>query len=195
MQESVLPANDKMKADVPAGRWKLWMDANFCQQKRKRYMMTLKVVIISQMHSIHNTEKIIYLPINSLSLAVIDRYVFPCISEDFPRQPIEVLWYVVDITDANVQQWCDAIVSTWDEFQDFVFCTCWSQTCFRNALVAVAQEPVIYWLEGWWFDSWLFPKLLSDASVKVWMLGRKHLNIETSACMNGWIRCVVYSAL
>lgn len=195
MQESVLPANDKMKADVPAGRWKLWMDANFCQQKRKRYTMTLKVVIISQMHSIHNTEKIIYLPINSLSLAVIDIYVFPCISEDFPRQPIEELWYVVDITDANVQQWCDAIVSTWDEFQDFVFCTCWSQMCFRNARVAVAQEPVIYWSEGWWFDSWLFPKLLSDASVKVWMLGRKHLNIETSACMNGWIRCVVYSAL
>lgn len=112
-----------MKADVPAGRWKLWMDANFCQQKRKRYTMTLKVVIISQMHSIHNTERKICLLINSLSLAVIDRCMFPCISEDFPRQPIGELWYVVDITDANVQQWCDAIMSTWDEFQHFVFCT------------------------------------------------------------------------
>lgn len=61
-----------MKADVPAGRWKLWMDANFCQQKRKRYTMTLKVVIISQMHSIHNTERKICLLINSLSLDIYD---------------------------------------------------------------------------------------------------------------------------
>lgn len=56
----------------------------------------------------------------------------------------------------------------------------------------VAQEggEVIYWLEGCWFDPWVYmpnilgqetnPKLLSDASI-VWMWGSKHLqSIEES---------------
>lgn len=54
------------------------------------------------------------------------------------------------------------------------------------------RETIDADVKALWFSyQYTDPKLLSDAFNVVWMLDTKHLGVEKSICVNGWMRHVV----